>query len=58
MKKKKKVDWENVSFTNTVAIEALVHILEQKGVLTKDEVLEEIKRISKNMAEAMKGEEK
>ncbi len=58
MKKNKKVDWENVSFTNTVAIEALVHILEQKGVLTKDEVLEEIKRISKNMAEAMKGEEK
>ncbi len=58
MKKKKKPDWESMAFTNTVAIEALINVLEKKGVLKKEEVLKEIKEISGKIASSLSKEEK
>ena len=39
MKDNKKVSWEEIAWTNMYSIEALLNILEKKGLLTKREVL-------------------
>ena len=42
---KEVVTFEELAISNMYAQEALVNLLEQKGILTKKEVLEEIKRV-------------
>jgi len=36
---------EQVSYTNTISIEAIVNILVKKGISTQEEILEEVKRL-------------
>jgi len=38
MKEDKKVSWEDIAWSNMYSIEALMNILEDKGLITKQEV--------------------
>ena len=42
MKEDEKVSWEDIAWSNMYSIEALMNILEKKGVITKQEVIEEL----------------
>ena len=42
MKEDKKVSWEDIAWSNMYSIEALLNILEKKGLITKREVLDEL----------------
>ncbi len=59
-KNKKKKDFEKVNlsyqqlfYTNALSIEAIVNVLEKKGILKKDEVLAEIKRLGEERKQKM-----
>jgi len=39
------VSWEDIAWSNMYSIEAVINILEAKGLITKKEVLKELKRI-------------
>ncbi len=59
-KNKKKKDFEKVNlsyqqlfYTNALSIEAIVNVLEKKGILKKDEVLTEIKRLGEERKQKM-----
>ena len=45
---KELVSFKELLLSNVYTQEALINLLERKGILTKKEVLEEIKRIQKN----------
>ena len=45
MKEDKKVSWEDIAWSNMYSIEALMNILEKKGVITKQEVIEELRKL-------------
>jgi hypothetical protein len=42
---KETITYEDLLLSNTIEQEALVNLLEAKGVITKSELLEEIRRI-------------
>ena len=39
---------EKLALSNTISLEALIEVLSQKGLIKKEEVLEEVKKIGKN----------
>ena len=39
------VQVEDVAFSNTVSIEALVELLDEKGIISKQEILERVKTL-------------
>ena len=39
---------EKLSLSNTISIEALIEVLAKKGLISKEEVLEEVRKIGKN----------
>lgn len=39
------LSYQQMFYTNALSIEAIVNVLESKGILKKEEVLEEIKKI-------------
>ena len=41
MKENEKVSWEDIAWSNMYSIEAMMNILEKKGLITKQEVLRE-----------------
>ena len=45
MKEDKKVSWEEIAWSNMYSIEALMNILENKGLITKQEVLRELQKL-------------
>ena len=45
MKDNKKVSWEDIAWSNMYSIEALMNILEKKGVIIKQEVIEELRKL-------------
>ena len=45
MKEDKKVSWEDIAWSNMYSIEALMNILENKGLITKHEVLGELQKL-------------
>ncbi len=45
MEEDKKVSWEDIAWSNMYSIEALMNILEKKGVITKQEVIEELQKL-------------
>jgi hypothetical protein len=47
---KKTVTLEEITVSNMYEIEALIRVLEKKGVLTHEEVLEELKVIKENQS--------
>jgi len=38
-------------YNNIIQIEAIIRLLEAKGVMTQEEILEEVKKIKQGMAE-------
>lgn len=46
------VTFEELLVSNTIEQEALVNLLEKKGILTKPELLEEIKKLRDRKAKA------
>ena len=49
---KETVDIEKLVLSEVIQMEALINILESKGILTREEVLEEIKRVAAEMRKA------
>lgn len=47
------LNYQQMFYTNALSIEAIVNVLESKGVLNKEEVLEEIKKIGAERKEQM-----
>jgi hypothetical protein len=45
MKEDKKVSWEDIAWLNMYSIEALMKILENKGLITKQEVFGELQKL-------------
>ena len=45
MKEDKKVSWGDIAWSNMYSIEALMNTLEKKGLITKQEVLEELQKL-------------
>ena len=45
MKEDEKVSWEDIAWANMYSIEALMNILEKKGVITKQEVIEGLRKL-------------
>jgi len=45
MKEDKKVSWEDIAWSNMYSIEALMNILEKKGIITKHEVIDELRKL-------------
>jgi hypothetical protein len=45
LERKETVTVEELAYSNTFEIAALVAVLERKGLLTKEEIIEEIKRM-------------
>ncbi len=39
---------EKLALSNTISIEALIEVLDKKGIINKKEVLEEVRNIGKN----------
>jgi len=44
------VSFDELSYSNTLSIEALVRVLEKKGILTQREVLDELALVEKEMS--------
>ena len=49
---KETVDIRELVLSEVIQLEALINILESKGVITKQELLEEIKRVAAKMPRA------
>lgn len=46
LESKEMVTFEDLLLSNTIEQEALINLLEKKGIITKKELLEEIKRLN------------
>jgi hypothetical protein len=46
------VDLKELVLSEVIQMEALINVLESKGILTREEVLEEIKRLPAKMPQA------
>jgi hypothetical protein len=51
---KKPVSIEDLIFSHTFSISALMNVLEKKGLVLKDEVLAEVDRLKREMDEKVK----
>jgi hypothetical protein len=51
---KKQVSIEDLIFSHTFSISALMNVLEKKGLISKDEVLAEVDRLKHEMDEKAK----
>jgi hypothetical protein len=45
---KETVSFEELLMSNVIEQEALIDLLEKKGIITKSELLEEVKRLKRN----------
>ena len=43
------VSWEELAVSTMLEVQALINILERKGLITKDEILEEVEVVKKEM---------
>ena len=48
------VSWEELAVSTMLEIQALISILERKGLITKDEILEEVEVVKKEMEEEIR----
>jgi predicted RND superfamily exporter protein len=46
---KETVSWEELSYSNMMQQEALLRLLVKKGIVTKEEFLEEMRAVTKEM---------
>ena len=49
---KETVDIKELILSEVIQLEALINVLESKGIITKQELLEEIKRVAAKMPRA------
>jgi predicted RND superfamily exporter protein len=52
---KETVSWEEISYSNMMEQEALLRILVKKGIVTKEEFMDELKALKKELS-GKKGE--
>ena len=45
------VEWQELAYSNTMEQEALVRVLIKKGIISKEEFLDELKLVAKEMEE-------
>ena len=43
MEERKSISWQEIAYTNMFNIESIINILIRKGLITKKEIIEEIK---------------
>ena len=53
-KDKPLVSWEELAVSTMLEVQALISILERKGLVTKDEILEEVEVVKKEMEEEIR----
>ena len=49
------VDFKELIMSEVIQIEALINLLDSKGIITKRELLEEMKRVQANLPKSQKG---
>ena len=54
LKDKPLVTWEELAVSTMLEVRALINILERKGLITKDEILEEVEVVKKEMEEEIR----
>ena len=52
---KKTVDFKELLMSEVIQSEALINLLDRKGVISKQELLEEMKRVQAKMIKSKKG---
>jgi hypothetical protein len=52
--KKQTVDLKELLMSEVIQSEALINLLDKKGIISKEELLEEIKRVHASMVKAKK----
>lgn len=55
---KQTVDLKELLMSEVIQTEALVNLLEKKGILTKKELMEEIRKVHKSMMQAKQDKER
>ena len=48
------VSWEELAVSTMLEVQAIINILERKGMVTKDEILEEVEVVKKEMEEKIR----
>ena len=48
------VSWEELAASTMLEVQALINILERKGLVTKDEILKEVEVVKKEMEEEIR----
>ena len=48
------VSWEELAVSNMLEVQALIRILERKGLITQDEILAEVDVLKKEMEEKIR----
>jgi hypothetical protein len=48
-KNKPLVSWEELALSTMLEVQALIKILERKGLITEDEILKEVEEVKKEM---------
>jgi len=51
------VSWEEVAYSNTIQNEALIRMLVAKGIMTRDEFLQEAQKVHEEYLEQQKREQ-
>jgi predicted nucleic acid-binding protein len=55
LKQKQTVDFKELLMSEVIQSEALINLLDRKGVISKQELLEEMKRVQSTMIKSKKG---
>ncbi len=53
-KDKPLVSWEELAVSTMLEVQALIRILERKGLVIKDEILKEVEAVKKEMEEKIR----
>ena len=48
------VSWEELAVSTMIEVQAIIKILERKGLVTKDEILKEVEVVKKEMEEEIR----
>ncbi len=48
---KELTDWEEISYSNMIQHEALLNLLFAKGIITEDEYIDQVKKVSGHLQE-------
>jgi len=51
----KAVTWDEIAYSNMIQHEALIALLLEKGVITKEEYLDKVKQVTKELQDRQKG---